>query len=84
MIKNYFKIAIRNRGKQSGLAFNLFMLYAVNEFSFDNFHKNGDHVFHVYKWAEPAGDNPFEAIPYQPLFGLATYDYEPGRSFRSE
>jgi putative ABC transport system permease protein len=46
-----------------GLAcFALFLLYAVNEFSFDRFHKNGDNVFRMYRWTEamngqePSGD----------------------------
>lgn len=61
MFKNYFKIALRNLAKQKGLAFinifglsvglacfSLFMLYAVNEFSFDRFHKNANNIFRVF------------------------------------
>jgi hypothetical protein len=53
MIKHYFKIAVRNLSRQKALAFInvfgfsvglacfiLFLLFAVNEFSFDRFHKN--------------------------------------------
>ncbi|HSZ86348.1 MAG TPA: ABC transporter permease, partial [Puia sp.] len=60
MLKNYFKIAIRNLTKQKTLAFinifglsvgiacfSLFMLYAINEFSFDNFHKNAANTYLV-------------------------------------
>src|SRR5215831_4990100 len=60
MLKNYFKIAIRNLTKQKKLAFinifglsvgiacfSLFMLYALNEFSFDNFHKNAANIYLV-------------------------------------
>src|SRR5579863_3218264 len=60
MLKNYFKIALRNLTKQKTLAFinifglsagiacfSLFMLYAINEFSFDSFHKNAAHIYLV-------------------------------------
>ena len=63
MIKHYFKIALRNLSKQKGLAlinisglsiglacFILFLLYALNEFSFDRFHKNGQDIYRVYAW----------------------------------
>ena len=75
MLKHYFKIALRNLGRQkilsfiniSGLSiglacFSLFLLYAVNEFNFDRFHKNADNIYRVYRWtegmngAEPEGD----------------------------
>jgi putative ABC transport system permease protein len=65
MIKHYFKIALRNLGRQkilsfinvSGLSiglacFSLFLLYAVNEFSFDRFHKNADNIYRVYRWSD--------------------------------
>src|SRR6476660_159147 len=61
MIKHYFKIALRNLGKQKGLAFInvfglsvglacfiLFLLFAVNEFSFDRFHKNKENLYRAY------------------------------------
>src|ERR1700730_431145 len=60
MLKNYFKIALRNLTKQKKLAFinifglsvgiacfSLFMLYAINEFSFDGFHKNASNIYLV-------------------------------------
>ena len=60
MLKNYFKIALRNLTKQKTLAFinifglslgiacfSLFMLYAINEFSFDGFHKNAANTYLV-------------------------------------
>lgn len=75
MIKHYFKIALRSLGRQKvlsfiniiglslGLAcFSLFLLYAVNEFNFDRFHKNADNIYRVYRWTEglkgeePQGD----------------------------
>ena len=65
MIKHYFKIALRNLGRQkilsfiniSGLSiglacFSLFLLYAVNEFNFDRFNKNADDIYRVYRWSE--------------------------------
>ncbi|MFI5192441.1 MAG: ABC transporter permease [Chitinophagales bacterium] len=60
MLKNYFKIALRNITKQKILAFvnlfglsvgiacfSLFMLYAINEFTFDSFHKNAANTYLV-------------------------------------
>ncbi|MCW3088479.1 MAG: hypothetical protein JWQ78_1865 [Sediminibacterium sp.] len=61
MLRHYFNIAIRNLSKQKGLAFinvfglsvglacfTLFLFYAINEFSFDRFHKNGQDLYRVY------------------------------------
>ncbi|RAV55319.1 helix-turn-helix domain-containing protein [Mucilaginibacter rubeus] len=60
MFKNYLKIALRTLAKQKTLSFinifglsvgiacfNLFMLYAINEFSFDGFHKNAANTYLV-------------------------------------
>ncbi len=60
MLKNYFKIALRNLIRQKKLAFinifglsvgiacfSLFMLYAINEFTFDGFHKNATNTYLV-------------------------------------
>ena len=60
MLKSYFKLAWRNLAKQKGLSFIslfglsvgmacfiLFLLYAVNEFNFDGFHKNADDIYLV-------------------------------------
>src|SRR4029078_10680847 len=65
MLKHYFKIALRNLSRQKGLAFinilglsiglacfSLFLLYAVNEFNFDRFHKNAGDIYRVYRWTE--------------------------------
>src|SRR5215467_8824363 len=80
MFKNYFKTAWRNLSKQKGLAFinifglsaglacfGLFMLYAVNEFSFDRFHKNADSIYRVYLHVEARGDHPATDMTYQPM-----------------
>ena len=82
MLKNYFKTAWRNLKKQKTLSFiNVFglsvglaciglcILYAVNEFSFDRFHKNVANIYRVYEWteglkgSEPGGDGAL----YTPL-----------------
>ncbi len=79
MIKHYFKIAIRNLGRQkilsfinvSGLSiglacFSLFLLYAVNEFSFDRFHKNADNVYRVYRHIVPMNGEEASSDPFLP------------------
>src|ERR1700744_286089 len=60
MIRNYLKIALRTLAKQLTLSlinilglsigiacFSLFMLYSINEFSFDGFHKNANNIYLV-------------------------------------
>src|SRR5664279_178656 len=75
MILHYIKIAIRNLSKQKILAFinvfglsvgiacfSLFLLYAINEFSYDRFHAQGQDIYRVIQWhsgdkdREPGGD----------------------------
>lgn len=80
MIKHYFKIALRNIGRQKilsfiniaglsiGLAcFSLFLLYTLNEFSFDRFHKNGKNIYRVYRWVEAMETDPARADIYLPM-----------------
>lgn len=63
MLSNYLKTALRVLAREKGLAFinlsglsiglacfALFLLYAVNEFSFDRFHKNEKDIYRVYTW----------------------------------
>ena len=63
MIRNYVKIAMRNLQKQRVFAFinvfglsvgiacfSLLMLFAINEFSFDKFHKNAANIYRPYEW----------------------------------
>ena len=80
MLKQYFKIAIRNLQKQKGLAminifglsigiacFSLFLLYAVNELGFDRFHRNGDNIYRVYRATEAMGEDKAQADVYLPM-----------------
>ena len=80
MIKHYFKIAFRSIAKQKilsginvlglsiGIAcFSLFLLFAVNEFSFDRFHKNAENIFQVYEWNDAFNDRQAGGTPYLPM-----------------
>ncbi len=80
MIKHYLKIALRNLAKQKVLAFinvfglsvglacfTLFLLYAVNEFSFDRFHKNADNIYRVYRWSEAVHGEEAHGSSYMPI-----------------
>ena len=77
MFRNYLKIAWRNLGKHKGdsainliglcVAFTAALLLFLSvyfEFSYDNFHKNGSHIFHVYTTvARAEGLNSNTAVP---------------------
>ncbi len=82
MFQNYLKIALRNLFKQKGLTainvlglsiglatFSLFLLYAVNEFSYDRFHEKADSIYRVIKWREKgfAGREEAGGDPYMPM-----------------
>lgn len=80
MIKHYFKITLRNLRRQKILAFinilglsvglacfSLFLLYAVNEFSFDRFHKNADNIYRVYRWTEAMQGEEARGDIYLPM-----------------
>jgi putative ABC transport system permease protein len=80
MIKHYLKIAFRNLARQKVLAviniaglsiglacFSLFLLYAVNEFSFDRFHSKAKNIFRVYRWTEPMNGDPARADVSMPM-----------------
>ncbi|MBL0183379.1 MAG: ABC transporter permease [Chitinophagaceae bacterium] len=80
MIKHYFKIALRNLGKQKGLSFinifglsvglacfTLFLLYAVNEFSFDRFHKNAKNIYRVYYHRDAVHGEEARSSSYLPI-----------------
>jgi putative ABC transport system permease protein len=79
MIKHYFKIALRNLGRQkvlsfiniSGLSiglacFSLFLLYSVNEFGFDRFHKDANNIYRVYRWTEAMNNEAAGGDVYMP------------------
>src|SRR6267378_7565952 len=80
MLKHYFKIALRNLARQKVLAFInilglslglacfiLFLLYAVNEFSFDRFHKNEASIYRVYRWTEAMQGEDASGDIYLPM-----------------
>jgi putative ABC transport system permease protein len=80
MLRHYFKIAFRNLSRQKGLAlinilglsiglacFILFLLYAMNEFTFDRFHANNENIFRVYRWHEADKNEPASGSPYMPI-----------------
>lgn len=80
MLKNNLNIALRNLLKQKGLTainilglsiglacFSLFLLYAVNEFSYDRFHQDADRIYRVYRWSEDINSRGSEGDPYLPM-----------------
>src|SRR5579863_6544051 len=71
MLKNYFKITLRYLQKQKifsliniaglsiGIAcFSLLLLFVINEFSFDKFHKNASVIFRPYVTNNTLGGSP--------------------------
>lgn len=95
MIRHYIKIAFRNLARQKALAFiniaglsiglacfSLFLLYAVNEFSYDRFHKNTPDIYRMYSWwafqgKEPrAGSEPASVTPLGPAMKQDLPDVE--------
>jgi putative ABC transport system permease protein len=80
MIKNYLKVAFRNLARQKGLSFinvfglsvglacfTLFLLYAVNEFNFDGFHKNAKNIYRVYLHIDPMRGEEARSSSYLPI-----------------
>jgi putative ABC transport system permease protein len=80
MIKHFIKIAFRNLGRQKLLAlinimglslglacFLLFLLYSVNEFNYDRFHKKGDNIYRVYRWTEAMNGEQASGDVYLPM-----------------
>src|SRR5580765_8344267 len=83
MLKNYFKITLRNLQKQKifasiniiglsiGIAcFSMLLLFVVNEFSFDKFHKNASVIFRPYVTNNTLGGSPdFDNTDYSSYSG---------------
>lgn len=80
MFKHYFKIALRNLTKQKSLTFinivglsiglacfSLFLLFAINEFSFDRFHKKASNIYRVYRWTEAMHGEDARGSSYMPI-----------------
>jgi len=80
MLKNYFKIAWKNLTKNKVFSFiNIFglttgitvclmiFLFVMNEFSVDNFHANGSHIYRVMRSYDPSkASAPYLSGPYAP------------------
>ena len=82
MIKNYLLLAIKNLKKQKlfslinilGLTVGitcclLIFLFILNEFSYDNFHKNGKYIYRIMRVSEMNGDRreiPYVSAAYAP------------------
>ncbi len=81
MWRNYLKVALRSLLKQKGLTvinifglsigmacFSLFLLYAINEFSYDRWHDRHEDIFRIYRWTEQlAGREEASGDTYMPM-----------------
>jgi len=76
MFKNYFKVAIRNLLKNKGFFLiniaglglgmacsMLILLWVQHELSFDNFHRNGRHIYRVVASPQVGGSYPYSGAP---------------------
>jgi putative ABC transport system permease protein len=88
MLKNYFKIAIRNVFKYKGYSFiNLFglsigiacfiliFLYVWNEMNYDNFHNDVDRIYRIYEIDKTPNGESLLASTSDPLPGVLKNDY---------
>ncbi len=80
MLRHYFKVALRNMKKQKvpafiniiglslGIAcFTLFLLYTLNEFSFDKFNKNAANIYRVYLQVQGQRGEDMHYSTYHPM-----------------
>lgn len=80
MFQSYLRIALRTLWKNKGIAainvvglslglacFTLLLLHVNDEFSFDRFHAKKDHLFRVYRYAQPMNGEPAEGDTYMPM-----------------
>ncbi len=80
MFKHYFKTAFRSIAKQKVLSvinilglsigiacFGLFLLFTVNEFNYDRFHKDAANIYQVYLWNDAFKGNDAGGSPYLPM-----------------
>lgn len=80
MLKHYIKIAFRNLSNQKGLTFinvfglsvglacfTLFLLFTINEFSFDRFHENKKSLYRVYLNMDASKGEEARASSYLPI-----------------
>lgn len=92
MLKNYFKIALRNLRKNPGYSFiNIFglalgmgvsiliLLYVQNELSYDRYHENSDRIYRVTReWFNQDGATSLHLGQVAPPFGpLLEEDFQP-------
>jgi putative ABC transport system permease protein len=90
MLKNYFKIALRNLKKRKafsiinilslalGLTGGIFMLvYALDEFSYDKFHQNGERIYRVNTVFvdTKSGDESFNSTNGWPIGKILESDF---------
>src|SRR5262245_38786012 len=80
MLKNYLLLAVKNFRKQKmfslinilGLTVGItcclmIFLFVTNEYSYDNFHKNGDHIYRIMRTGvieNAAREIPYVSPPY--------------------
>ncbi|GJM35667.1 MAG: ABC transporter permease [Saprospiraceae bacterium] len=80
MWRNYLKVALRSLFKQKGLTFinilglsigmacfSLFLLYAINEFSYDRWHDRHEDIYRVYRWTESINGREANGDSYLPM-----------------
>jgi putative ABC transport system permease protein len=80
MFWNNLKIAWRDLKNQPGLSliniiglsigmacFTLFLIYALHEFSYDQFHHDHSQIFRVYRWTKSYGDRTESKDVYLPM-----------------